>query len=41
METKLPVRKEREKVEVPRFYKKYRSPFQRSLDYFININIIK
>ena len=41
METKLPVRKEREKVEVPRFYKKYRSPFQRSLDYHKIMNIIK
>ena len=41
MENKLPIRKEREKIEIPRFYKKYRSPLQRSIDYYKNMSIIK
>ena len=41
MGNKLPIRKEREKIEIPRYYKKYRSPFQRSIDYYKNMNIIK
>ena len=41
MENRLPVRKEREKIEIPRYYKKYRSPFQRTIDYYKNMNIIK
>jgi hypothetical protein len=41
MESRLPVRKEREKIEVPRYYKKYRSPFQRTIDYYKNMSIIK
>ena len=41
MGNKLPIRKVREKIEMPRYYKKYRSPFQRSIDYYKNMNKIK
>ena len=41
LECKLPVRKEREKIEVPRYFKKYKSPFQRSIEYYKNMSKIK
>ena len=41
METKIPIRKEREKVEMPRYFKKYKSPYQRSVDYYKSMNKIK
>ena len=41
MENKLPIRKERQKIEIPRYFKKYRSPFQRSIDYYKNMNRVK
>ena len=41
MESRLPVRKEREKIEIPRYYKKNRSPFQKTIDYYKKMNIIK
>ena len=41
MGNRLPVRKEREKIEISRYYKKYRSPFQRAIDYYKKLNIIK
>jgi hypothetical protein len=41
LETKIPIRKEREKVEMPRYFKKYKSPYQRSVDYYRSMNKIK
>ena len=41
LETKIPIRKEREKVEMPRYFKKYKSPYQRSVDYNRSMNKIK
>ena len=41
MESQYPIRKEREKVEIPRYFKKYRNPFQRSIDYYHDMNKIK
>ena len=41
LENKIPIRKEREKVEMPRYFKKYKSPYQRSIDYYKNMNKIK
>ena len=41
MENKLPIRKERQNIEIPRYYKKYRSPFQKSIDFYKNMNTIK
>ena len=32
METQIPIREERKKVEIPRYFKKYRSPYQRTIE---------
>ena len=41
MENQYPIRKERQKVEIPRYFKKYKSPYQRTIDYYKNMNKIK
>ena len=41
IESKLPIRKERQKIEIPRYFKKYKSPFQRSIDFYRDMNKIK
>ena len=41
MENQYPIRKERQKVEIPRYFKRYRSPYQKSIDYYKNMNKIK
>ena len=40
METQIPIREERKRVEVPRFFKKYKSPYQRSIEYSKTMNKI-
>ena len=40
METQIPIREERKKVETPRYFKKYRSPYQRSIEYSKTMNKI-
>ena len=41
METVLPIRLERKKVELPRFFKKYKNPYQRTIEYYNIMNKIK
>ena len=40
METQIPIREERKKVESPRFFKKYRTPYQRTIEYYKKMNKI-
>jgi len=40
METQIPIREERKKVESPRFFQKYRTPYQRTIDYYKKMNKI-
>ena len=40
METQIPIREERKKVEIPRYFKKYRSPYQRTIEYTKTMNKI-
>ena len=40
METQIPIREERKKVENPRYFKKYRSPYQRMIEYTKTMNKI-
>ena len=40
METQIPIREERKKVEIPRYFKKYRSPYQRNIEYTKTMNKI-
>ena len=40
METQIPIREERKKVEIPRYFKKYRSPYQRMIEYTKTMNKI-
>lgn len=40
METQIPIREERKKVETPRYFKKYRSPYQRFIEYSKTMNKI-
>ena len=40
METQIPIREERKKVEIPRFFTKYRNPYQRSIEYSKTMNKI-
>lgn len=41
MENPLPIREERQKVESVRYYHKYKSPFQKSIDYYLTMSKIK
>ena len=41
METQIPIREERKKVEIPRYFKKYQSPFQRTIEYNKTMSKIK
>ena len=41
MELPLPIRKERKKVELPRFFKKYKSPYERTIEYYNTMSKIK
>jgi len=40
METQIPITEERKKVETPRYFKKYRTPFQRTIEYSKTMNKI-
>ena len=40
METQFPIREERKKVEAPRYFKRYRSPYQRTIEYTKTMNKI-
>ena len=40
METQIPIREERKKVESPRFFQKYKSPYQRTIEYYKKMNKI-
>ena len=40
METQIPIREERKKVEIPRYFQKYKSPYQRIIEYTKTMNKI-